>query len=146
MTNEHTDNPTKRTVPDFRSLQQDPVRRKQGAWVRHATGISVRVRAPDDAFYEEVRRDGAPFRAQYRETGEMDDEAVARVARRAAARHLITDWKDIQIDGQDVPFSEDKAFEFFSDPRYEWFYVWVVESANSEELYRTGELEADAGN
>jgi hypothetical protein len=52
--------------------------------------------------------------------GEKPDEDVsAEVSARICAK-CTTGWRNLQWEGEDVEFSEEKAYEIYSDPQYGW--------------------------
>lgn len=54
------------------------------------------------------------------------DELVEKQVERLATFTL--DWKNVQIDGQDVPFSREAALKLYGDPRL----GWIRDAVNTE--------------
>ena len=48
------------------------------------------------------------------DTDEVRDQIALMLAKCTAS------WKNLEWDGEQVPFSEEKAYEIYSDPGFEW--------------------------
>jgi hypothetical protein len=57
------------------------------------------------------------------------------------------DWKNIDDGkGKDIPYSKEKALEFFENPELEDFFDFIVLVANQKENYRKKVNEESAKN
>jgi hypothetical protein len=46
------------------------------------------------------------------------------------ARKLVRGWENVQIDGAEVPYSQDQSVEFCTDMRWRDLYEWMIERSS----------------
>lgn len=107
--------------------------------------LRVKVARMNNPRYREyLRALGRPLVRRSRRNM-LDFDAMEAMTQKAVARYVLLDWKNLEDDeGNEIPYSPDKAFEFFK--AYPDFYEAVTEIANDVELFRAEDHEDAAGN
>ena len=129
------------------AIKSDMDKVEKGAWVPYAEDIQLCIASINNKAYKKVRsRLLKPHLRQIR-SQTMTSEEVLDVLKPAAAKFLLVDWKNIEDeDGKAIPYSPDKALEFFEDPALSDLYSFVLETAGESELYRQEMMEDAAKN
>lgn len=73
-------------------------------------------------------------------------EQAEDILSRCLAKTVLLGWKGLKLNGSDVPYSEEKALEILSDPRFADFKEMVVTQAQIQSNYRLEAMEDDLGN
>jgi len=140
------------------AFKSDVEAETRGVWVDYATGervcdpdahdgLALKVaRAGNVRYQEALVRHGATARRRHPaggDEGNLVDEGQ-RVARRLVAKFVLLDWRHLlDDDGNEIPYSLQKAQEILAAPEYHQFYEDVIEIARDRELFaRTAEKEA----
>jgi hypothetical protein len=133
-------------MADLSALAVDVAKQEDGAWVEYRFGVRLKVRSMSAesvhaAFAEERRAVAQGIRA-----GTIADGSHVDILMKVAAFVLLADWAELELDGQPLPFSHEKAHELFLDPRYRHIGDFVIATASSWETFRAASLEASKGN
>ena len=110
-----------------------------GIWRKFGSDIEVKIaRWNNPAFKNYLAELRAPYLNQLRRR--TDDKELERTIddldKKAAARFVIRDWKNMEDDGgKAIAYTPEKAFEFISDPAYEYFYNYVFNVSNNIDLF-----------
>lgn len=129
------------------AIKQDLDLEKDGVWFDFSMGIELKIaNANNPVFKDYLKKITKPFIQQIRNSPDGSD-IQTRLFKKAAARHLVLDWRNIEDDdGNEVPFSSETCLEYFNDPSLREFYNFVVLSANANEMYRQQIEEESEGN
>jgi hypothetical protein len=133
-------------MADIRKIMTDKDKEVNGVWVEFAEGIKIKVARAGNFKYEQCR-DALiePHTAALR-AGTLDKEIQDDILLKARARTILLDWNNIEEDGQEVPYSEAKAEEWFRNPELKDFYNFVVITSQSIDHYRKDLVEEGEGN
>lgn len=138
-----------------------------GVWVTAEAGLRLCVaRMNNPKYVAKLRELTLPYQEQlrqatkrYRKDGEKradkkDDlapELLEELMMQAASETILLDWQNLaEPDPEDpsklvpVPYSSEKALEYFK--KYRDFWLMVLEISNDEALYRESTLEDSKGN
>ncbi len=130
------------------AIKIDSVKAEEGVWFPHHIGFEFLVARLGNQKYKNylaklMRTKGKKFLRG----GDMNLLAIEKLARRAAARHIILDWKNIEDeDGNAIPYSEEKCFEIITDPDFDVLYKDIMDFAQDESEYNEQFVEESAGN
>lgn len=126
---------------DINALRVDLAMEQQGAWVRYEiedfkTDIWLRIaRWGNPAFVKAVSEITAQ-RKVLLGVKELDAEQRIDVNREAACRTILTDWTGAAENGRPLPYSPEKALEFFRDPEMRNFWSFVVSESMRDAHFR----------
>lgn len=105
-----------------------------GAWVGDIPDMGdlrLRVRGINNARYRRLQQEliNAVPRSERRK-GRLDPEAIDNVTATCLLRTVLLGWENLECeDGRPVPFSEEQAKVYLTDPAYRAFYDAVVYAA-----------------
>ena len=143
---------------NIKQLSFDRSKEQNGVWVDEngivvptpeGDGLFLKIaRLGNPGYKEHLRKLGKPHQRKIRK-GNVKIELVEELSKKAIAKHVLLDWKNLQDENEkgklvDVPFSEKKALEYLK--QYEEFYEMVVEFATDAELFRQELQEDSEGN
>ena len=116
-----------------------------GVWIDGPGDFKIKVGRIGNTKYDAyLAKIGKSVRMKARHS-DVKGKAVEDLAKRAIARYVILDWKNLVDDeGNDVPCSEEKALQMLRDHRE--FYRFILEAANDELLFKNEEDEDTEGN
>lgn len=129
------------------AIKQDADKVDNGTMVRYAEDIMLRIANINNAAYREARtKILKPFLRQIRSKA-MTAEEVLEVIKPAVAKHLLLGWENLQDDtGTEIEYSAEQALKFFRDPALSDLFMFVIETAGENELYRVEEREESEKN
>jgi len=119
-----------------------------GVWINNVDGTDfciklARLNLP--AYIDEVDRYKRPYMKAIRtlEFSAKQRRELEDLNKRALARYIILDWKNMQIDGKDVKYSEAQGYAMLG---HDSFYNKVLELADDRENYTKEFIEASEKN
>jgi len=122
----------------LKNIREDNVALNEGKWFDWVEGIRLLIASSDCSGYQlEMER-----QALTRATAdlEQDQDAIQVDMRVAAGKFLLLGWENIQDDdANDIPYSEDQAVRWLSDPDYFPLYRFVRDKATSAKNFRKAE-------
>lgn len=121
----------------------DLVKERDGIWVEHPDGFSIKVRSYELPDIQECIAKEMTEAAGRTPDGKVSDEVFVALMARIYAEKILIDWKDID---QAPEFSKEKALEFMSDPELRGFQMFVTRSARNIESFHRSGVEKIAGN
>lgn len=70
------------------------------------------------------------FKTRRTHLNQMSDEAKEKLIVKAAAAHLLKDWRGAEDDdGEPIPYAVERGVEMFEDPEYHHVYEFVLTTA-----------------
>ena len=110
-------------------------------------GVSVLVRASNHLAYRGAVQAGLqPHQRRLRTGGMLPPGVNDRIVSRSVAKHLLLGWKGVEDDeGNELPYTLEKATELAEDPDYTEFFK-AVERAGDDLATMQAEERADLGN
>lgn len=131
---------------DLKSLKVNKKKQTEGVWVEHDLQTSFLVaRMGNPRFKERFNALMAPHQRKF-DAGKLSAEMSSQIMARAVSETILLDWKGLALDGKDVKYSKEKAYEILSDPTAEEFLAVIIEYAQDNENYRNEQLEETAKN
>ncbi len=132
------------------SVKGNVTKMEDGVWEKIADDFEVRVAHQNTPAYTAFLHKNARGHGRAFLKGTLDAkaiEAITPLIKEATARYLLLDWKGLQDDnGEEIPFSTDKAVEILTDQAYQSLFTMITEISQDETLFRDIEDEDDAGN
>jgi len=115
-----------------------------GQWVPIGEGAELKVARAGNKRAREI---SAGLRAPYRQQarfGKLDDDLERELLARAMAKAILRDWRGLlDADGEEIPYSEDAAFELLHDMPDFLHLVLRISAAEAEAWQATKEEDAD---
>lgn len=131
-------------------LKVDTGKMRNGVWERITDDFEVCVAHSNVPAYLAFLQKNARGHGRAFMKGRLDEktmQAIKPVIKEATARHLLLDWRGLQEEnGDEIPFSVEKAVEILTDPECEPLFNMIVEISQDESLFRAQQDEDDAGN
>lgn len=130
-------------MADFFAVQADPKKRDEGIRFLYRGDIVLIIRSAESAAFKE-----AEFKAlkAFKPAGEVaTDDEVRTIYEGVFADSLLVGWENLEIDGEAVPFSREKALELIRN-RDANLYEFINDSASRTALFQRGQIERAAGN
>lgn len=129
------------------SIKQDQEKSENGVWVPFTDGLKILIaRAGNAECKKMTARLQKPLEKRIRK-GLVEDSVLSDIAKKVTAKHIILDWENLEDDdGEEIPYSPEKAYELISDPENEIFYNWVLEASVDEMNFRKESKEDELGN
>lgn len=120
---------------DVRELVGDRKKSVEGVWSVFEGGYDFEVkiaRLGNDKYEKYLAKLLKPFTVK-RRNRELESSVLKEITRKAMAKYIWIDWKNLTNgDGKAIPYSEEKALEYLSDP---FIYDRIDELTNSREIY-----------
>lgn len=133
-------------MPKISSLKVDPKKEVEGVEVDFDGWILIIARAGNPRYVEERDRILEPIKKGFRR-GNLPVDVVLKAQKKAAAKFILVGWRNLQDeDGVDIPYSSEKALEFFNDPEMGNFYDDVFMFASTQENYRKENIKEQSKN
>lgn len=122
------------------SLRIDAKKVSGGVWCKYENDIEFLIaRKPNPAFDEFMENEIGPHLASIR-AGTFDKELDRQITKKAIAHTVLLGWENLQDDeGNDIPYSPEKAFEILTDPEFADIYKFILIMSSSQDLYRRKE-------
>jgi len=130
-------------------FRSNPVKSEEGVWIEYPEeGFALKIARMGNAKYtQEIvsMRRGKQIASPLVE--EISPSAVEAIQMKAMAKHILLDWRGITDDnGEEIPFSPEKAYEIISDPQYRDFYTLVQTLAADAKNFLDEAEGVDEGN
>lgn len=118
----------------------DKALEENGVWQDIGDGASVLVaRMGNSRNVLELKRLTAPHKRQI-QLGKLDDEIWKKINIEAIADSILLDWKGVEINGKELPYSKPNAIQVLTD--YADFRDVISTLANDMANYQNQEKEA----
>jgi len=135
---------------EFKQLYQPSTKKEtEGVWVDFSEGVKLKIaRAGNPKFQEKLERLLKPHRRKFRRRN-IPLELVRSLTQQASIGTILLDWdgfteKNEQGEEVKVPFSDDKALEYFKISTD--FVNDVLDFADDMEIFREEEQEESEKN
>ncbi len=133
---------------DINRFRADLDKEKNGTWILdRASGVSFLIayidRNPD---FQETLRVAVEQRKVLFNVKELNEDQHLDAFREAVAKTILLDWKDLTENGQPVPYSWEKAYEWFKDPEMWRLPDFIVAESRKESNFRKELVEGQVGN
>jgi len=126
---------------DLRQSRIDSEKEVHGVWVDLDDKTKLLIaRWNNPAHAKFLKRAMEPYRKRAR-FGQLDDGLAEKITREGLAKYILLDWKGLKDNGKDVPYSQEKALEYLSDPTIPWFADTVTDHSMDMTLFREGDIE-----
>lgn len=124
-------------MANIESIKTDLNKQANGVWVDFAEGIRLKIARAKNPKYIELLRDLVePERKAIRED-KLDIDNLADIVLEVRAKTILLDWENIEDnDGNSIPYSSEKAMEFFKNPELNDFYVFVVAVSENADQFK----------
>lgn len=130
-------------MADIGRVKTDTKKEVEGIWVDFAEGIRLLIARAGNYKYEQLLSSLTEPHLKKIRAGLYDQEKYDKLVKRARSETILLDWENIEEDGQTVPYSPQKALEWFLDPELKDFYNFVVMKSQDVDSYRK-DVEGDS--
>lgn len=131
---------------DLSEIAVDPQKETAGAEIKvdeETTLVIARFNNPEFRKYRNKLIE--PYQTAARR-GEITDEEASDVLNKALSKHVLLGWKGLKIEGKEIEYSEEKAYQLFSDPQFRQFREIVMQESQTLENFKLEKIEEDLGN
>lgn len=126
-------------------LKTDVKKETNGMWLDFALGIRLKIARARNPNYQELLRElTEPHRSDLRkdQVEQKVIDATADILKQVRAKTILLDWENIEDEkGVEIPYSPEKALEFFRDPELKDFYSFVVISSEDRDNFKKNLVE-----
>lgn len=107
-----------------------------GIWVKHPAGFRFKIARANNPDYEQMLLEEFIDHTPSRD--EIND-----LLPRLISYTCLKDWREVlDPDCNEIPFSNDKAFEILSDKRYRAIFLWILQVAQDNNRYLEKNVES----
>lgn len=119
----------------------------EGVW-RTTKGFRIKVARINNPKAIEYYENMDPSVRDKHDNGELPEEEARQISADILAKTILMDWDEstMEIDGEKIPYSQEKAKELLSDPRLKDFAQDIWNISSDGENFRRRRLEEDVGN
>lgn len=111
----------------------------EGVWQDIGDGVELLIaRIGNPEYQKEFQRISKPHRRAIRR-GHLSDSVAEKLLIKAMAKCILLDWKGLQEDGKDLPYSYDNAVRILTE--YRDLRDYVSDIANEIETFKLEEDE-----
>lgn len=124
------------------SIKTDLKKAESGVWIPFGSGIELCIASTNTPEFRQARTKLLKPHARLIRAKLLSFEEAINVLKPAYAKHVLVGWKNIEDEnGSDIPYSPEKALEFFNDKSLSTLFDFVLETANEEELFRLEDMD-----
>lgn len=106
----------------------------EGVWIDIGDGAKLKIARAGNKQANAVSKQLAkPYMAQI-QYGKLSDEVATQIAVEVMAKAILLDWKGIQYDGQEMPYSIDNAIKILTE--LPDFRDYVSQVANERKTFQ----------
>lgn len=133
---------------DLRALQTDLNKQENGVWqsIGEDGAALLLAKLPNAKFTARMDALQKPYRALMRSGGRIPSDRAREITAKAIAETVLLGWRGLTQDGDEIAYSQEKAYELLSDPRYSALADLTVEMARDHATFSPDDVEADAKN
>lgn len=118
-----------------------------GVWVPYAEGIELCIAGQNNEAYKKKRNLLMKPHLKQSRAKALTADDVLDIIKPAVAEHLLVGWRNIEDEtGNPIPYSTEKALEFFKNPALSDLYNFVLETAGESDIFKRELLEDAEGN
>ena len=126
---------------ELKKIRIDPKKQSEGVWFEVDDDTSLLIaRMNNPKFNKEFERETRQSR-RFAKRGMLPDDKAAEIVDKVVAKTVLLGWKGLKQDGEEIPYSEEKALELLQDEELASFKEIVFDLATSEENFRREEIE-----
>lgn len=126
---------------DLKFDAYDESKELEGVWRKLLNDSSefLIARSGNEKFRAEVQR----LTEELKEKGEVKDDELTNkqltdVFVKAAAKHILLDWKNVTEDGEPIPYTVENGIRLLSNPKLSDFRSQIVLWSQESEQYKVG--------
>ncbi len=118
-------------------FKTDPIAEKEGVWVDIDDSSSILIaRVGNPRFKSMLERLTLPYKSAIRK-GTLSQDVFDKILAKCTAETIVLDWRGFEEDGNSIPYSPEKAYEYLTE--YPDFRDFVESCSESMELFRCKE-------
>ncbi len=126
-------------------IKSDMDKVENGQWFNYALGIQLLIANIHNSKYRKMR--SKLLKPHQRRLKSMSGDEVLEILKPTVAKHLLIGWKNIEDElGQEIPYSSEKALEFFNDPSLIDLFTFVIDTAGENASYAIEQQEEEVKN
>jgi hypothetical protein len=131
---------------DLNLFETDAAKSKDGVWcpIDNVTDIRI-ARYGNPKFRSYLEREMKPYKRLI-DKGALKEETADKILAGAIASTILVDWRNMELNGAPLPYSQESALKILLDPKLRDFRDIVVELSQDMQLFKEQEVQEDAGN
>lgn len=128
-------------MADLTAITRDRQKATEGGWIPFFEDLEFKIAsAATNDYKKAIAKKTKPFVRKIR-AGTVDEQELNYVTAPVIAKYLLLDWKGLTENGEEVPYSVEKATELLRNPDLLDLRLFVLEEANTSENFRVDLLE-----
>jgi hypothetical protein len=131
---------------DFSEVKVNNALAEGGVWMEHDDTTSFLVaRMGNKKFQTYFQKLIRPYQRQF-DAGKLSAEKQTDIMCKCMAKTVLLDWRGLTMDGEEIEYSEERAYELLSMEGADEFRDLVTSYAQDAEAYRNDTLEEQGKN
>ena len=127
-----------------KTFRVDETKELDGVWVALGEGAEVKIaKAMNPRFKDLIRAEMGRYK-QAIQAQTLDDETAERVLISVMARTILLDWRGITEEGEEIPYTPEKAEEYLTN--YVDFRDFVTRNSEDQTHFRAKVRAVTVGN
>lgn len=123
-------------MADINDIKTDINKEVEGVWVDFSMGIRLKIaRARNPKYTELLQALVAPVKIEVRD-GKINQDELEDILKQVRAETILVGWENIEENGVEVPYSSERALEYFMNPELKDFYHFVVIVSENADQYK----------
>lgn len=131
---------------DLINFATDPTKEVEGARIEVDGETTLIIARYDNKAFRKLRSKLLEPYVTARGRKGATEEQAQEVLERCLGETVLLGWEGLMLDGEEVPYSKEKAIELMKDPRLVDFKEMVMYQSQLLENYRLEAFEEDLGN
>jgi hypothetical protein len=133
-------------MAELSKLLLDEQKISEGVWVLWEEDIELLLAPMHNKRMEEYVRQKTVSNSRGGRVRRVSDELSDKITLEAISRHVLIGWKNLEMDGKEVEYSHEKAFELLSHIGLTHLYRFVLLTASDDAIFRAELEEEELGN
>ena len=118
----------------------------EGVWFSIDSTTRIKVaRAFTQKYGKVLRNEMKPYRYAL-DHGMLNEEKSSQIMAKVMAECVLMDWEGLTLNGEEVPYSTEKAYEILKDPQFRDFLRMVDEMSKDSAAFRESAMQEKAKN
>jgi hypothetical protein len=123
-------------MADINRIKTDLQKEINGVWKEFECGIKLLIARARNPKYQELLRNLTENKLVEIREDKLDTKDFAEIMIQVRAKTILLDWENIEENGVTVPYSVEKAIEYFSNEELKDFYTFVVAVSENSDQYK----------
>lgn len=131
---------------DLSTIRRNEQAEVEGVWFPIDKTTRLKIARAYTKKYGDLFKDKTRDYRFMMENEMLDEEISAEIMADIMSQCVLLDWEGLTINGEDIPYSQVKAYEILKDPVYRDFAKMVDSMSKDVQAYRDSQVDAAAKN